>query len=264
MRIEPGLVIVDSTEDLLSAWCPAPFGVLRKRYLSAWHYLMYMKAMRLQLYGTADRIVAIASLDDLPALEAPMLQVDQGRWLQEAWSDMDLANWRKFSDNPDMAELLLGTGSQLIVSTTHPDTFWSAPALTEGQSLHNKLTWIRRNTEGISLMRTRDRIAASRAPGPAPRSIGEPKSLQTLIEDCVEWDPEFSYVMEKTYWEWVDEVRAAPRAEIIDTLHAFMRKKYWDVDIDHPLHFELVQWVRSVLEFELPEDPALGRGGQRP
>lgn len=57
MRTEPGIVVIDNTSDLLSLRCPTQFKVLRNRFLSAWHYLLYMKAMRLQLYGSTDRIL---------------------------------------------------------------------------------------------------------------------------------------------------------------------------------------------------------------
>ena len=261
MRIEQGVVVIDSTDDLLSSRYPASFTIIKKRFMSAWHYVLYMKATRLQLYGTADRILAIKSLDELDVLETSTDQVDQGRFLQEAWYDMDVANRNKFYDNPDMLEFLLGTGTQLIVSTTHPDTFWSAPVLGPGERLSNKLTWIRRNTEGISLMRTRDKFARSRASDPSNPAQDNPDSLLSILARCIAWDPEFSMVPSETYEAWVDQIRALPASEVIHELHAYMRREYWDVDTDHPGRYELIRWVRSELGVELPQDPELLRGG---
>jgi predicted NAD-dependent protein-ADP-ribosyltransferase YbiA (DUF1768 family) len=262
MRIEQGVLIVDSTDDLLSSRFPAPFRVLHRQFMSAWHYVLYMKATRLQLYGTADSILAAKVPDELRALEDRTDQVDQGMWLQDAWYDMDIANRNKFHDNPDMLEFLLGTGTQLIVSTTHPETFWSAPVLARGERLSDKLTWIRRNTEGISLMRTRDEFAESRAPVPSSKDHDEPDSLRTNIKQCFAWDPEFSMVSRGTYDAWVDQIRALPSPEVVHELYAYMRREYWDVDTDHPGRFEFIRWVRSELGLELPQDPELLRGRQ--
>lgn len=207
MRIEQGVVVVDSVDDVLSSRYPATFKVLHRQFMSAWHYVLFMKATRLQLYQTADRILAAKVMDELDALAVPTEKVDQGMWLQDAWHDMDIANRNKFHDNPDMLEFLLATGTQLIVSTTHPETFWSAPLLAQGQCLSDKLTWIRRNTEGISLMRTPDQFAKSRAPV-APSSVGdEPVSLSTNINRCFAWDPEFSIIPQSAYAGWVAQIR---------------------------------------------------------
>lgn len=257
MRVEPGVVIVDSIHDVLSSHYPAPFKVLRNHFLSAWHYVLYMNAMRLKLFGTAECILAAAIPDELDALAAPAQQADPGMRLQHAWSDMELATWKKFQAHSSMLDLLLGTDTKLIVSTTHPDTFRSAPLLAEGQHLSDKTTWIGRNAEGIALMRTRDEIVWSRASTSSRSPYTEPVSLHTKIDMCWAWNTENSSLSPERYAAWVAHIRSAPSVEVVNQLYAYMRSRYWDVDINHPGRAELIRWVRSELSLELPADPAL-------
>ncbi|TQK01142.1 NADAR domain-containing protein [Herbaspirillum sp. SJZ107] len=265
MRTEPGIVVIDSTSDLLSLRCPTPFKVLRNRFLSAWHYLLYMKAMRLQLYGSADCILAVAEPAELEAIARHLDAVDteqagQERWLRNLRFDLVTANSNKFQADPGMLDVLLGTGAQLIVSTTHPGTLWSAPLLAEGWNLGDKAAWIGRNLEGISLMRTRDMLAPRPDPAVEDNPDAEPVSLRTRISGCWAWDLESADFSEETYDAWMAQIRSSPQDEVMAELYALMRRHYWDVDIDDPARASFLDWARSALGLDLPRDPALSRG----
>lgn len=47
---------------------------------------------------------------------------------------------------------------------------------------------------------------------------------------------------------------------VIPELHVLMRRRYWDVDVDDPARSGFIHWVRSELDLELPQDPALSGG----
>ncbi|MDN4051742.1 NADAR family protein [Massilia sp. YIM B02763] len=262
MHVEPGVVVVDRTDDPLSLRCPAPFNVLRNRFMSAWHYLLYMKATRLQLYGTADRFLTLDDPAELEAMAGPLEQGDQEKWLQCIRFDLLTAHSNKFQANPQMLDVLLGTGTQLIVSTTHPGTMWSAPVLADGVQSGGKANWVGCNLEGISLMRARELLTASHDPVVARERYAEPLSLRARIRECWAWDPEVSMVSKKTYEAWLAQIRAASPHEVIDGLHALMRSRFWDVDIHDPARAGFLHWVRSEFGIELPPDPALLRLGQ--
>jgi ribA/ribD-fused uncharacterized protein len=257
MCVKPGVIVVESTSDPLSLWYPAAFRVMRRQFLSAWHYLLYMKAMHLKFYGTADRMLTVKNLDELEVMAAPLEQVSQDRWLQGIRFDLIVANSNKFQAHPDMLEVLLGTDTQLIVSTTHPGTFWSAPAPARHAHLGDKASWVGCNMEGIALMRARELLTPTRDPAGADDRDTAPLSLATKISKCWTWDPDRSDFSEATHAAWLAEIRVAPAPEVIYELHALMRRRYWDVDIDDPYRADFVEWARSKLGIGLPPNPLL-------
>jgi N-glycosidase YbiA len=77
-------------------------------------------------------------------------------WNEVKLDIMRSADWAKFSQNPDLAELLLGTGDATLIEDSPSEPFWGIGPQGTGE-----------NWAGRVLMEVRERLKVTRPPGDA-------------------------------------------------------------------------------------------------
>ena len=72
---------------------------------------------------------------------------------------METALRAKFTQNPELAELLLNTGDNLIIEANPSDKYWSCGLSLFNADIWNPTSWIGKNTLGYLLMKIRAEIS---------------------------------------------------------------------------------------------------------
>jgi ribA/ribD-fused uncharacterized protein len=127
-------------------------------YATAEHFMMAEKA---RLFGDEDtraQIIRAAS---------PKLAKQLGRQVrnfkEEVWRDVRYqfvvdGNHAKFSQNPELAAFLLGTGNKLLVEASPQDSIWGIGLAADDDRAKNPEQWRGLNLLGFALMEVRQRL----------------------------------------------------------------------------------------------------------
>lgn len=116
----------------------------------------YFQAMKFNDESIQQRIREITS-----PMEIAKIGRDRSNPLRDDWEDvkddvMRIAVWNKFTQNSDIAEILLSTGELEIVEKTSNDYYWGCGTKGNGK-----------NMLGIILMETRDKLRQFQKDGEA-------------------------------------------------------------------------------------------------
>jgi len=106
-----------------------PDGSMKKenviKYASAEHYFQIMKAMDFDPNGEVfKQMRGDISCKEIKALGRKVQNFDARKWNLRRRYHMSTAVWKKFRQNPELLELLLGTGNAVLAETSPRDTFW--------------------------------------------------------------------------------------------------------------------------------------------
>ena len=105
----------------LQQWHPSPFksdkyGV---EFITAEHYMMYHKALIMGDREIAEKILAAPHPSEAKALGRQVRNFDRKKWDENADRIVEEGNWLKFTQNDDLKEILLGTGSKILVEARY-------------------------------------------------------------------------------------------------------------------------------------------------
>ncbi|WP_276479483.1 NADAR family protein [Paraflavitalea pollutisoli] len=140
--------VVDNS--CLSQWFPAPFVVDGVTYSTAEHWMMAQKAL---LFGDDDAFHDILKADKpgtAKAIGRKVRNFDDELWHAKRYEVVVQGSYHKFSQHSAMRELLLRTGSRVIVEASPTDRIW-------GIGLSQN-TWRGKNLLGFALMEARDQL----------------------------------------------------------------------------------------------------------
>ncbi|KAG4438948.1 hypothetical protein IFR05_005574 [Cadophora sp. M221] len=88
------------------------------------HYMMYCKAL---LFGdgvVAKKILAAKTPGEAKTLGRQAGSFDQKKWDGACDGVVERGNFLKFSQNPELKDILLGTGTKIIVEASPSDRIW--------------------------------------------------------------------------------------------------------------------------------------------
>lgn len=142
----------------LSNWFPARFEADQRIYATSEHYLMAHKAW---LFGDSDTAETICSAQSSIQAKQSGRQVkgfDEGIWLRHRWRINLEANWLKFSQNPELAAFLIGTGTQILVEASPEDRSWGIGLSAQDPRAQDPRSWLGSNLLGFALMEIRQRL----------------------------------------------------------------------------------------------------------
>ncbi|GAB7532172.1 hypothetical protein PS3A_45870 [Pseudomonas sp. 3A(2025)] len=77
-------------------------------------------------------------------------------WLQHRYDIVVRANLAKFSQNPELNEYLLQTGTSVIVEASPVDSVWGIGLAQDNADVNNPNLWKGLNLLGFALMQVRD------------------------------------------------------------------------------------------------------------
>ncbi len=140
-----------------SQWHPADFisaeGVL---FNCTEQYMMYQKAMLFGDRKTAEAILDAKTPHGQKILGRQVNGFDQQVWEANAKRIVYEGNYYKFTQNPDLFEILKNTGAKLLVEAAPHDPVWGIGLQADDPLALDQATWKGKNWLGFILTAVRD------------------------------------------------------------------------------------------------------------
>jgi ribA/ribD-fused uncharacterized protein len=138
-----------------SQWHPADFTVEEVEYGCAEQFMMAEKARLFDDPEVLAQILATDSPRQHKALGRKVRGFDEHRWTSACRDIVYRGNLAKFSQNPDLKELLLATGTQTLVEASPTDRIWGIGLAADDPRATQRSAWRGKNWLGEALMRVR-------------------------------------------------------------------------------------------------------------
>lgn len=119
----------------------------------------YMMAQKALLFGDSEMCAKIMAADnprDYKALGRLVRGFDPKVWDKRKFDIVCDGNRARFSQNPELAEFLLGTGESVLVEASPYDGVWGVKRSMDDPLIRNPNHWLGQNLLGFALMETRD------------------------------------------------------------------------------------------------------------
>ncbi|MBP3250867.1 MAG: NADAR family protein [Ruminococcus sp.] len=142
----------------LSQWYECRFTVDSVVYHTAEQYMMSQKAL---LFGDEDIYQKIMNAGDPGAYKALGRMIsgfDEELWKSRRTDIVINGNMAKFSQNDDLREFLLNTGSRVLVEASPYDRIWGIGMAKNSADIEDPFCWKGTNLLGYCLMEVRDRL----------------------------------------------------------------------------------------------------------
>jgi len=143
-------------ESCLSQWYLSKINV--DTYCCAEQYMMAEKARLFEDNEILNAIMESQNPKDIKVLGKQVRRFEQTLWDKAKYSIVLNGNYYKFSQNKDMREYLLSTGSKTLVEASPLDTVWGIGCGRDDEKAHNPNTWRGSNLLGFALMEVRAEI----------------------------------------------------------------------------------------------------------
>ena len=148
-------------QSCLSQWFPASFSHSALEFPTAEHFMMHRKA---ELFGDseiAEKILGAETPGEAKALGREVCGFEEAVWA-EARSEIVVAgNLAKFSQNSELREYLLATGSRVLVEASPVDPIWGIGMDKASAMDSHPNEWQGLNLLGFALMQVRSELRQS-------------------------------------------------------------------------------------------------------
>ena len=148
------------TKSCFSQWYMAPFVVDGKKYICAEQYMMEQKALLFNNYDIAEKIMATENPSEHKSLGREIVGFNDVEWDKFKYEFVFKANLAKFSQNIELKEFLLSTGSKILVEASPYDQIWGIGLSATDEKATNPAQWRGQNLLGMALMQVRALLAA--------------------------------------------------------------------------------------------------------
>jgi ribA/ribD-fused uncharacterized protein len=150
------------TASCFSQWYEAEFVVEGQRYPTAEHFMMAEKAALFDDQEIRAQVLQASTPNAAKALGRKVRGFNDQRWLQHRYDIVVRANQAKFSQNPELDEYLMRTGSRVIVEASPVDDIWGIGLAQDHADVNDPNLWKGLNLLGFALMQVRDgRVGSS-------------------------------------------------------------------------------------------------------
>jgi ribA/ribD-fused uncharacterized protein len=143
-----------------SQWWPAPFTVDGITYPTAEHWMMAGKA---RLFGDRQGLEKVLAAKSPGAAKAAGRQVrgfDEDAWTAARYEIVLAGTIAKFTQHPDLADILTRTGTQLLAEASPFDRIWGIGMGASNPDAGRPTCWRGLNLLGFALMDARDHVTA--------------------------------------------------------------------------------------------------------
>ncbi|BAP45648.1 putative uncharacterized protein [Pseudomonas sp. StFLB209] len=144
------------TASCFSQWFEAGFTVEDQYYPTAEHFMMAEKAALFDDQDIREQVLNAPTPNAAKALGRKVRGFDNEVWLQHRYDIVVRANQAKFSQNSQLMEYLLQTGSRVIVEASPVDNIWGIGLAQDNADANNPNLWKGLNLLGFALMQVRD------------------------------------------------------------------------------------------------------------
>lgn len=150
------------TASCFSHWYEAEFVVEGQRYPTAEHFMMAEKAALFDDQEIRAQVLQAPTPNAAKALGRKVHGFNDQLWLQHRYDIVVRANQAKFSQNPELNEYLMRTGSRIIVEASPVDDIWGIGLAQDHANVNDPNLWKGLNLLGFALMQVRDgRVGSS-------------------------------------------------------------------------------------------------------
>jgi ribA/ribD-fused uncharacterized protein len=128
---------------------------------TAEQYMMYRKAILFMDYSTAIEILNTSSPYEQKSLGRKVVGFDNEIWIKYRQSIVEQGNYLKFSQNPELCDILLSTEDRIILECNSRDPIWSVGfdiETAKNKIQSNDTSDFGLNLLGQSLMNVRKRL----------------------------------------------------------------------------------------------------------
>jgi ribA/ribD-fused uncharacterized protein len=139
----------------LSNWFPVRFDEKGVEYTSVEHYMMTQKALLFGDQNTAKKIMMAKTPKDCKNLGGKISNFDLDTWYANRMEIVKRGIWLKFSQNPDLLDMLLSTKNNLLAEASPFDRVWGIGLNKNQAKFMHPDNWIGQNLLGKILMELR-------------------------------------------------------------------------------------------------------------
>lgn len=145
----------------LSNWYHSPFTINGICYDSIEQYMMYQKALTFNDMETAEKILKTKNFREVKILGRQVKNYNDTIWNGIRQIVVYEGLLAKFSQNEDIKNQLLNTGSEVLVECSATDKIWAISLTIDNVDSKDMTKWKGQNLLGFSLMKVRDKLRCS-------------------------------------------------------------------------------------------------------
>lgn len=146
------------TKSCFSQWYPATFVIDEKHYATAEHYMMAEKARLFLDAEIEEKILLSNDPSHAKAMGRQVRNFSAEIWKEQCFDLVVNGNIAKFSQNSELKNFLIATGSKILVEASPVDRIWGIGLAEEDREAKNPELWKGKNLLGFALMKVRDRL----------------------------------------------------------------------------------------------------------
>ena len=147
------------TKACFSQWWEGPFSADGIEYRTAEHFMMASKARLFDDAVTLERILAAPHPKQAKDLGRSVAGFEEAVWLAHRFEYVVAGNLAKFSQNPELADFLLGTGMRVLVEASPVDRIWGIGLPGDSPDAARPDRWKGLNLLGFALMEVRYQLS---------------------------------------------------------------------------------------------------------
>ena len=150
----------DEENGYLSNWYPSVFTVNGVRFTSMEQYMMYQKAICFDDSGIAAQILSTDDVAQIKALGRAVSNYHDHHWNGMRQIIVYEGLKAKFSQNPELKNMLLNTGDALLAECAVRDRIWGIGLSMTDPNRFDREKWNGQNLLGYALMTVRNALLA--------------------------------------------------------------------------------------------------------
>ena len=145
-------------QSCLSNWFPAAFTLDGVHYPTTEHYMMAEKARLFGDHECLERILDSKSPGAAKRLGRQVKDFNDQEWIANRFEIVTAGNVGKFRQNGEMGNLLIQTGSKVLVEASPRDSIWGIGMGRDNSKATDPRQWNGLNLLGFALMEARARL----------------------------------------------------------------------------------------------------------
>ena len=154
----------------LSNWYPAEFDYAGKHYVHTEQFMMFQKVQMFRKWDLADQIMQTTDPAECKAIAGQRFpEFDSATWNKTCYTVVKRGIKAKFAQNPDILEVLLGTGNELLAECSLKDEKWGIGIDINDPYRSDVSRWKGQNLQGRILMEVREELRLDKLLSPNGR-----------------------------------------------------------------------------------------------
>lgn len=168
MKITDTMVFFWGEQDVFSNWHPSRFVIGGVEYLNVEQYMMAAKARIFKDFAIEAEILAEKYPANMKALGKKVAGYSDEVWFPRREKVVFDGGFAKFTQNLNMAAVLLDTGFRHLVEASPYDSIYGVGLRDNDIRISNPKRWLGQNLLGSNLMRVRTELQIIYPPGTFP------------------------------------------------------------------------------------------------